>query len=154
MRRLQKVTSILLDVLAFRQVEYVVIKSMSILTFLKVLSGQQPWSEVQDDATVILHLSQGYKPSCPTSQHMNDHHWEFIQKCWSPVNDRISSEMVIHFIQGFLNDCPSSYSLKKLFASSSDADVLTLDSTSFSSTMVPLGYDINGLQLPSVCYVD
>ncbi|KAF9242604.1 hypothetical protein BU15DRAFT_8517, partial [Melanogaster broomeanus] len=53
-----------------------------------MFSGKQPWSEVRADATVILLLSQGQKPSRPQSRPIDDRYWEFIERCWGNIQER------------------------------------------------------------------
>ena len=78
---------------------------------LQVLSGKQPWSEIKEDVAVVLRLAKGYKPGRPKSRALNDSHWNFIQTCWSPVEQRPSTEAIIFAIQMFLSHCPESLPL-------------------------------------------
>ncbi|KAI9569776.1 kinase-like domain-containing protein [Boletus coccyginus] len=45
----------------------------------QVLSGKQPWSEVQEDAAVVLRIAKGYKPGRPASRPVDDLHWTLIE---------------------------------------------------------------------------
>ncbi|KAF8556140.1 kinase-like protein, partial [Imleria badia] len=49
---------------------------------LQVSSGKQPWSEVREDAAVVLRLAKGHRPSRPESRAIDDLHWNLIQDCW------------------------------------------------------------------------
>ena len=44
------------------------------LISLQVLSGKQPWSELREDAAVVLYLAKGRKPGRPESRTLNDSH--------------------------------------------------------------------------------
>ncbi|KAF9222420.1 kinase-like protein [Gyrodon lividus] len=68
---------------------------------LQVFSGKQPWSEVRD-VPVILLLAQGKKPGRPQFSPIDDHHWEFIQSCWSKVPERPSAREIVSVLQHFL----------------------------------------------------
>ena len=78
-----------------------------ILILLQVLSGKQPWSEVQVDAAVILHLVKGNKPGRPESL-MDDLHWNLIQNCWSSMKERPVTEEIISTVKHFMGSCPQS----------------------------------------------
>ena len=78
---------------------------------LQVLSGKQPWSEVREDAAVILCLMRGHKPGRPESRTLNDLHWNIIQHCWSPTEERPAAEAIIPTIQQFISSCPQSLPL-------------------------------------------
>ncbi|KAF8553430.1 kinase-like protein [Imleria badia] len=47
-------------------------QSRFVLIILQVLSGRQPWSEVREDAAVVLHLAKGRKPGRPACRAMDD----------------------------------------------------------------------------------
>ena len=85
----------------------------------QVLSGKQPWSEVRQDAAVVLRLAKGQKPGRPESRVMDDSHWNLIQDCWSPMEERPTAEVIIPTIQQFLSCCPQSPPLFDLLRSSS-----------------------------------
>ena len=89
----------------------------SVLTRLQVLSGKQPWSEVREDAAVVLRLAKGQKPARPESRTMDDTHWDMIQRCWSPVDERPATVVLISTIQQFFRDCPPCLPLRDLLAS-------------------------------------
>ncbi|KAH0828970.1 kinase-like domain-containing protein [Lanmaoa asiatica] len=85
-----------------------------ILMVLQVLSGKQPWSEVRQDAAVILCLAKGHLPGRPESRAMDDSHWNLIQDCLSSIEERPATEVIILTIQRFLRDCPQSQLLHDL----------------------------------------
>ena len=84
------------------------------LISLQVLSGKQPWSEVREDSAVVLRLAKGHKPGRPESPTLNDSHWNLIQHCWSPMDERPSAEVIIPTIQQFLGHCPQSSDVTNL----------------------------------------
>ena len=94
------------------------------LISLQVLSGKQPWSEVREDAAVILCLMRGHKPGRPESRTLNDSHWNLIQHCWSPTEERPAAEVIIPTLHHFISSCPQSFPLCDLLLSwSSQADL-------------------------------
>ena len=96
------------------------------LISLQVLSGKQPWSDIREDAAVVLCLAKGRKPGRPESRTLNDSHWNLIQDCWSPMEDRPTAEAIISTIQQFLRCCPQSSPLVDLLRSwSGQADLGT-----------------------------
>ncbi|KAF8553718.1 WD40 repeat-like protein [Imleria badia] len=64
-----------------------------------VLTGKQPWSEVQEDAHVVLRLARGHKPGRPGSRMIDDAYWNLIQDCWSSIEERPSAKLIIFAIQ-------------------------------------------------------
>ena len=98
--------------------------AMSMLISLQVLSGKQPWSEIREDAAVVLCLAKGHKPGRPDCQTLNDSHWILLQECWSPMEDRPAAEVIIPTIQRFLSHCLQSPPLCDLLRSwSGQADL-------------------------------
>ena len=94
------------------------------LIFLQVLTGKQPWSEVREDSAVVLRLAKGHKPCRPESRTLNDSHWNLIQRCWSPMEERPTTEAIIPTIQQFFSHCPESPPLCDFLRSwSSQADL-------------------------------
>ena len=83
-----------------------------------MLSGKQPWSEVQEDVAVVLRLANGDRPSRPASRVIDDSHWNFIQDCWSSVDEQPTAKVMISAIQRFLSHCPQSPLLCDLLRSS------------------------------------
>ncbi|KAF8547287.1 kinase-like protein [Imleria badia] len=81
---------------------------------LQVLSGKQPWSEVQEDCAVVLRLAKGHKPGRPATRMMDDFHWSLIQDCWSRIEERPPVEVIIPTIQQFLSRCPQLPPLRDL----------------------------------------
>ncbi|KAF9237152.1 kinase-like domain-containing protein, partial [Melanogaster broomeanus] len=61
----------------------------------KVLSGQQPWSEVQREHTVIVLLSRGQNPGRPQSRPIADQHWKFIERCWENIQERPPASHIV-----------------------------------------------------------
>ncbi|KAF8131839.1 kinase-like domain-containing protein, partial [Boletus edulis] len=68
------------------------------LILLQVLSGKEPWSEVRGDSAVVLRLARGQKPRRPESRTLDDSHWNFIQDCWSPIEQRPAIGVIIPII--------------------------------------------------------
>ena len=89
----------------------------SVLTRPQVLSGKQPWSEVREDAAVVLRLAKGQKPARPESRTMDDKHWDMIRRCWSSIEERPTAAILISTIQQFLGGCPLCPPLRDLLAS-------------------------------------
>ena len=73
-----------------------------ILNFLQVLSGKQPWSEVREDAAVVLRIAHGHKPGRPESRPIDDMHWDLIEHCWTSIQERPAAEAIISSIRRFL----------------------------------------------------
>ena len=103
------------------------------LISLQVFSGKQPWSEIRQDAAVVLRLAKGHKPGRPESRTLNDSHWNLIQDCWSRVEERPAAEAIIPTIQQFWSSCPQSPPLCDLLRSrSGEADLGAESSWSLS----------------------
>ena len=77
-----------------------------ILIPFQVLSGTHPWSGILNDIAVVFQLSRGNKPARPSSRSIEDQHWEFIQRCWSSINDRPCAQDVVSSLQQFLHSLP------------------------------------------------
>ena len=106
-----------------------------VLTSAQVLSGKQPWSEIREDVAIVLRLAKGHKPGRPASRTLDDAHWNLIQRCWSSIEERPTTGVIISAIQRFLSRCSHSRPLSDLINSwSSQAD---LGAESLSS----LGHD-------------
>ncbi|KIJ12190.1 hypothetical protein PAXINDRAFT_32155, partial [Paxillus involutus ATCC 200175] len=60
-----------------------------------VLSGEQPWSETQNDVVVMFNLAKGINPGRPQSRPIDNEHWEFIERCWLPVQGRPSAVDIV-----------------------------------------------------------
>ena len=83
----------------------------------QVLSGKQPWSEIYEDTTVVLWLAQGRKPARPKSRPLDDQHWEFINICWSPIQEhRPTSRCIVSAIEQFLDQYSPPQSIRDLIA--------------------------------------
>ncbi|KAG6382182.1 quinon protein alcohol dehydrogenase-like superfamily [Boletus reticuloceps] len=87
------------------------------LILLQVLSGKEPWSEVRGDSAVVLRLARGQKPRRPESRTLDDSHWNFIQDCWSPIEERPAIGVITPTIERFLNRRPQSRPLSDLIKS-------------------------------------
>ena len=98
------------------------------LISLQVLSGKQPWSEVREDVAVVLCLAKGQKPGRPESRTLNDSHWNFIQRCWSQMEERPAAEVIVFTIQQFLRYCSESPPLCDLLRPSSGQADLGVES--------------------------
>lgn len=114
-------------------------KAAPVLIFLQVLSGKLPWSEVRMDARVIILLRQGDKPKRPESRPVDDQHWNFIQQCWSSIEERPAAEDIVPSIQHFLNHHPPAGPPRdlSLFTSWSSQDESKV--TSSDPLLSPLG---------------
>ncbi|KAI9573318.1 kinase-like domain-containing protein [Boletus coccyginus] len=77
-----------------------------VLISFQVLSGKQPWSEVRGESAIVLRLAKGHKPDRPKSPMLNNSHWNLIQRCWSPIEQRPAAEVIIPTIEQFLSHCP------------------------------------------------
>ena len=104
-----------------------------VLTSLQVFSGKRPWSEVVADTAVTLCLVKGRKPGRPDSRTLNDLHWNFIQDCWSSMEERPTVEAIIPTIRQFLSSCPRSPPLCDLLPSWSGQADLLAESSPFLS---------------------
>ncbi|KAF8119559.1 kinase-like domain-containing protein [Boletus edulis] len=84
---------------------------------LHVLSGKQPWSEIHEDAFVVLCLAQGQKPGRPKTRPIVDQHWEFINTCWSLIQvHRPTSRQIVSIINFFLDQHPPVQPIRDLIA--------------------------------------
>ncbi|KAF8129313.1 kinase-like domain-containing protein [Boletus edulis] len=75
---------------------------------LQILSGQVPYHYYKHDGQVVLAISKGKMPRCPSSELVTERRWTFIQRCWSTVDivrSRPSSEGIVAFIDQELVDC-------------------------------------------------
>jgi len=111
----------------------------SMLTSSQVLSGKQPWSEVREDAAIVLRLAMGHKPDRPESRTLSDSHWYFIQDCWSAIEERPAAEVIISTIELFLSHCSQSPPLCDLLPAwlseaASDSGAESLSSVSQTPT--------------------
>jgi len=104
---------------------------MPLLMSLQVLSGKLPWSEVREDLAIVLRLAKGNKPGRPESRTLDDSHWDFIQDCWSEIEERPAAEVIMSTIKQFLYHFPQTPPLRDLLRSwSSEADLGTDSSLS------------------------
>ena len=117
------------------------------LMFLQVLSGKQPWSEVREDAAIVVRLADGKNPGRPESRRIDDSHWNLIQRCWSPVAQRPAADRIISTIERFLSvfsrpphDMPTS--TRPVHASSLMTDAsLSLSRSSRRAVDIPVNDD-------------
>ena len=107
------------------------------LISFQVLSGKQPWSEVQEDLAVVLCMAKGHQPGRPKSRTLNDSHWNLIQHCWSPIEERPAADAIILTIQQFLSHCPQCPPLCDLLPSWSGQADLWAESSSSSLGKAP-----------------
>ena len=106
-----------------------VAKAGFMFIFLQVLSGKQPWSEVREEAAVVLRMTQGHKPGRPESRPVDDMHWDLIEHCWTSVQERPAAEAIISSIQRFLSDYPPFPSVRNMvMPGDSSAHACPLDS--------------------------
>ena len=113
------------------------------LISLQVLSGKQPWSEVQRDSNVVVYISQGRRPSRPESRAIDDRHWDFIQQCWLSIQERPSAKEIITSTQQFLSCYPQFPPLRHLFTSSTTQPDSLVDSN--DPSLPPDPFPIDGL---------
>ncbi|KAG9308163.1 kinase-like domain-containing protein [Chiua virens] len=90
---------------------------------LQVLSGKQPWSEIREDMAIVLRLARGQNPGRPVSRPIEESHWDLIQLCWSPMEQRPTAEAIISKVQSFCSDCPPFIPLRDLLRSSSTMEL-------------------------------
>lgn len=64
----------------------------------QVMSGQQPYADVQNNHQVTILIFKGKKPARPSSPHIADPLWDFIEKCWSDTGRRPSAVEVLSFL--------------------------------------------------------
>ncbi|KAI9464890.1 kinase-like domain-containing protein [Boletus coccyginus] len=84
----------------------------------QVLSGKPPWSEIHEDTSVIVCLAQGRKPGRPESRPIDDQHWEFINTCWSPIQEhRPTAKCILSTVEQFLDQLPPAQPIRDLIAS-------------------------------------
>ncbi|KAG2348281.1 kinase-like protein [Suillus weaverae] len=65
----------------------------------QILTGHEPYYEVRNRTKVSIEILNGNKPSRSHDIHIADHHWLFMQKCWSLPENRPSAAEVLHFAQ-------------------------------------------------------
>jgi len=71
---------------------------------LETLSGKRPYYYYTTEQQVLLSVSQGIKPRRPARDVVSDKLWKFIQQCWAPAGQRISAQLALEYIRGFLAD--------------------------------------------------
>lgn len=65
----------------------------------QILTSREPYYEVRSRSKVSIEILNGNKPSRSHDTHIADHHWLFMQKCWSIPENRPSATEVLHFSQ-------------------------------------------------------
>jgi serine/threonine protein kinase len=65
----------------------------------QILTGREPYYEIRSRAKVSIEILNGNKPSRSHDTYIADHHWLFMQKCWSVPGNRPSATEVLHFAQ-------------------------------------------------------
>lgn len=65
----------------------------------QVLTNRQPYYEVRNRSKVSIEILNGNKPSRSRDTHIADHHWLFMQRCWSVPENRPSAAEVLRFSQ-------------------------------------------------------
>ncbi|KAF9228879.1 kinase-like protein [Gyrodon lividus] len=67
---------------------------------LQILSGNIPYHTIKRDDQVLYAIARGIKPPRAQTSFMTDQHWEFIQQCWTSVqeNKRPSAADVSAFL--------------------------------------------------------
>jgi len=84
---------------------------------LHVLSGKQPWSEIDQDTSVVLRLARGEKPGRPKSRPIDDEYWELMNICWSPMQEhRPTSKLMVSTIKLLLDKLPPAPHIRDLIA--------------------------------------
>jgi serine/threonine protein kinase len=69
---------------------------------LETLSGKMPYHYYKTEPQVLLSISRGIKPRRSSRDEVSDKLWGFIQQCWAPAGQRISAELALECIRGFL----------------------------------------------------
>ncbi|KAH7922175.1 kinase-like protein [Leucogyrophana mollusca] len=65
----------------------------------QVLTGEVPYRYLKNDAQVILSISKGIRPKCPTNCSIAAGHWHFLDQCWSHhMLDRPTMDAVVVFV--------------------------------------------------------
>ena len=54
----------------------------------QILSGVIPYHKLSNNQ-VIVAIMRGEKPSRPEESRISDRHWDFIQRCWLPFEERL-----------------------------------------------------------------
>ncbi|KAG1865402.1 kinase-like domain-containing protein [Suillus subluteus] len=65
----------------------------------QILTSREPYYEVRSRSKVSIEILNGNKPSRPHVTRIADHHWLFMQRCWSVPETRPSAAEVLHFSQ-------------------------------------------------------
>ncbi|KAG0698931.1 kinase-like domain-containing protein [Suillus ampliporus] len=65
---------------------------------LQVMTGRPPYADLRSDHQVAVSILLGKKPTRPSSPHIPDSFWDFIEKCWSNAEHRPSATKVLSFL--------------------------------------------------------
>ncbi|KAG2108012.1 kinase-like domain-containing protein [Suillus discolor] len=65
----------------------------------QILTSRVPYYEFRKGSKVSVQILDGNKPSRSHDAHITDHHWSFMEKCWSVPENRPSAAEVLHFSQ-------------------------------------------------------
>ncbi|KAJ8579839.1 kinase-like protein [Rhizopogon salebrosus TDB-379] len=66
---------------------------------LQVMTGRIPYADIPSNHQVTVSILTGRRPGRPSSPHIEDSFWDFIQECWSDLGDRPSAVEVLSFLQ-------------------------------------------------------
>lgn len=66
---------------------------------LKVLSGNEPWSDVKHWRTIVIKVANGRTQQRPTHSPISDAHWRLIQQCFSRPRARPSTNDILKFLR-------------------------------------------------------
>ncbi|KAJ8582137.1 kinase-like protein [Rhizopogon salebrosus TDB-379] len=69
---------------------------------LQVMTGRIPYADIPSVHQVTVLILQGRRPGRPSSPHIEDSFWDFIQKCWSELGHRPSAVEVLSFLQSYV----------------------------------------------------
>ncbi|KAG2368636.1 kinase-like domain-containing protein [Suillus spraguei] len=64
----------------------------------QVMTGQQPYADVRNNYQVTILILKGRKPARPSSPHIADPFWDFIEKCWGDAGCRPSAVEVLSLL--------------------------------------------------------
>lgn len=70
----------------------------------QVMSGQEPYHNIQDDLRVVICIFSRLHPERPPTAHLTDKRWKLINQCWGTCGDpssRLTAEEVVEAITTF-----------------------------------------------------
>jgi hypothetical protein len=136
-----KVTYILSGTSLFRQaISY---NPSSALSLLQVFSGNNRGLKFDEMPLSLYSWPEGQKPGRPQSRPMDDQYWEFIERCWSEVQERPSAEDIVSALQHFRASLPLSPSLGDYLRSSAGPTASQLTSSGSSLSFIVTAVDDN-----------